>query len=300
MRVARILLICACALFADGPGALASGNIAPPTAEPLESVMVMQVDGWIRIDPEGGVADFTIDSELLPKLRQNLERTVRGWRFEPVVIDGTPRMVRARTRVVLAASQIGNAYRITVDNVTFPNEPDAEASLPDDLPPPIGAGKLEPPSWPRGLLGANVSGQVLLCLRIGAGGRVEEVVAVQSMLFDVKGKDRVLRDVIQQFERSALITARRWHFKISAERGRMSADERSVNVPVVFAMERRPDVDLPGRWRTIVRAPQRAVQWLPESPDSPKVGVSDVAAGEVMSSSSLVKLNTDVVGMIVM
>jgi hypothetical protein len=42
------------------------------------------------------------------------------------------------------------------------------------------------------------------------------------------------------------------------------------------------------------------VDWVPESFEDQRVGVSDVAAGEVMSASQEVKLKTDVVGMDVM
>ena len=260
----------------------------------------MQVDGWISINPEGGVAEFQTETPLLPALHENLERVVLKWRFQPVMIDGVPRMVRAKTRVILARNRVGKVYVVKVDNVTFPNNPDAKAETIKESPQPITALSMQPPNWPRGLLGANVSGQVLLYIRVGADGRAEQVVAVQSMLFDVKGKNSVLRDVIDQFERSALLGATHWRFNVPADRGQMSAENRTVSVPVVFLMEKRPELELPGRWRTIVRNPTRPVEWLPKSPDVKQAGVTDVAAGELMSASSEAKLNTDVVGMIVM
>ncbi|MFA5901870.1 MAG: hypothetical protein WC829_22465 [Hyphomicrobium sp.] len=262
--------------------------------------MVMQVDGWIRINPEGEVADFTSDTKLLPKLRENLDRIVHTWRFEPVLIEGTPRMVRARTRIVLAANRVGDVYQVKVDNVTFPSNSDATAGTEEVAPWPMTGHRITPPSWPKAMRSMNVSGQVLLCILVGADGHPEKVLAVQSMLFDVKGETRVLRKAIAQFERSAMSAAQRWHLNIPAARSHMPPEHRTVRVPVEFIMGTHAGSELPGQWRLIVRNSTRPVDWVPASPDTPNVGVSDVAAGEIMSSSSLVKLNSVVIGTIVM
>jgi hypothetical protein len=287
-------------LFGTFPAQLLASEAAPAAVEPLESVLITQVDAWVTLNPDGGVIDFQTDAKLLPALQVNLERIVRNWRFEPFLIEGQRRDARAKTRIVLAATKVGDAYTVKVDNVTFPNEAADAAGTTDLSSEPITADNLRPPNYPTGLLQAGVSGEVLLCIRVGADGRAEQVIARQTMLYDVKGKDHILREAIGLFEQSAVHRAKGWRFNVSAARGRMPVEERTVYVPVEFMIGRKPVVQKPGMWRTIVRVPKRQADWLPASSDAQNAGVADVAAGEVLSFSSLVKLDTDVVGMVVM
>lgn len=300
MRLPGHWLMTACLLLAAVAPPLSAGSGAPAAAEPLESIVITHVDGWIDFSPAGQAVGFQTDANLLPALRENLERTARNWRIEPILIDGTPRQVRAKTRVVLAATRLGDKYSVKVDNVTFPTEPNVAAGPIDGSPAPISGQKLRPPRYPFELMQANVSGRALICIRVGADGSAEEVVAVQTMLFDVKGKERNLRKAIELMEKSAVSAAKSWRFNISAERGRMSAKERTVRVPVEYFMGRKPVVETSGLWRTVVRVPMRTVGWVPESAESQKVGVTDVAAGEIQPATSVVKLDTNVVGTIVM
>jgi hypothetical protein len=300
VRISSQWLVAACLLFAAAPPSL-SARTAPTEADvPLESVVITQVDGWIDVSPSGEIVAFQTDTTLAPALRQNLERTVLRWRVQPVLIDGAPHQVRAKTRVVLAASRIGEKYSVKIDNVTFPNETDtaADASNPDVSG--FSGKQLRAPRYPASLLQAGVSGKVLLCLRVGADGRPEEVVAVQTMLYDVKGLDRNLRKAIALMEDSAVSAARGWTFNLSAERAAQSAEYRTAKVPVEYMMGSKPVPEKPGQWRTVVRVPMRKVDWLPASSDSQKIGVSDMAAGEVMTADSVVKLDSNVVGTVVM
>jgi len=97
-----------------------------------------------------------------------------------------------------------------------------------------------------------------------------------------------------------MFAARQWRFNISAVRGQMAAAQRTVNVPVEFVADAKPGWELPGQWRTIVRVPKRPVEWLPKSSDLQNVGVSDVAAGEMVPALGQVRLETDVAGALVM
>ena len=150
-----------------------------------------------------------------------------------------------------------------IDNVVFPGDPDtAFARRTDHLPPSPRAG-CRPPSYPPGLLKAGVSGMVLLGIQVGADGKAAQVVAVQSMLYDLKGADKPLLEAIELMERSAIRGAQRWSFKISPERGALPAKDRTVTVPVEYGIGRQPDA-VNGKWRTVVRVPKREMDWLPQ------------------------------------
>jgi len=155
VRLAKDLLTAVCLLAGLIPvQLLARAAESPP--ETIESVKILQVDGWVQITEQGGVADFQTDSPLVPTLREKLSRIVFNWRFQPVLVEDKPGSVRAKTRVVLAATRVGDGYQVRIDNVTFPREP-AVVPGPSDF-----SGKsMDPPPWPRALAGVNVSGSVL-------------------------------------------------------------------------------------------------------------------------------------------
>jgi len=301
VRISSRLLLAACLLIGAMSAQVCAADAAVPADEPLESVVILQVDGWIDLGPDGAITRFETETTLTPALRENLERTVLTWRAEPVVIDGKPTQVRAKTRVVLAATRLGDTYSVKVDNVSFPRGLEVDVGRPiAGTVPRITGNHLGSIIYPARLERAGVSGRTLLCIRVGADGRAEEIVAIQSMLYNVQGQERNIRKAIALIEQAAVSGAKAWRFNIPVERGRMAADARTVRVPVEYLMRNVPTLDKPGAWRNVVRVPIRKVDWLPESADSQRVGVSDVAAGELMSADSVVKLDTSVVGTVVM
>jgi TonB family protein len=260
--------------------------------------MTMQVDGSIVIDPQGQVSEFTIDTPLLDKMRVALDRTVRTWRFEPVIVDGAPRTARAKMRVILSALAQGDNYQVKIDNVVFPGVSGTDNTAPP-LPPLITAKSLQPPRYPPALVFAGVSGTVLLAVKVGADGQVAQVMAVQSALLDVKGDKSTLSKAVQMFEQSAIGVAKTWRFNVGSKEGPLSARDMTVTVPITYMVEGKKPV-APGTWRTEVRAPPRPIEWLQDEPDVQTIGVADVADGEVLPVGSALTLVTHVVGTIVM
>lgn len=70
------------------PPAVAAAKSEQPA---MESVLTARLDGWLIIDTDGSVPDLGIETEVPAALRESLDRTVRRWRFHPVVIDGEVR-----------------------------------------------------------------------------------------------------------------------------------------------------------------------------------------------------------------
>ncbi len=284
----------ACFVLLAGAAPAASGS-AEPSASPdtLERVITLPVDGSILITPQGQVAEFQSNTPLPPELREKVDRNVLAWRFR-MTSDNLLLGGRAQIRVVLAATKVGDGYAVKIDNVLFPGVPDPRAAA-FETTPLISGKSLKPPLFPMPLQRAGVSGTVLLAVLVGADGHAEKVIPVQSMVFDVRGSDRVLAEAIRQFEKSAVYAARRWTYNVAPARGALPADARTVMVPVAFTME-ETDSTAPGTWRTVVRAPKRSIEWLPDVPGSQHVGVSDINAGEMIPAVSLVQLTSDVIG----
>lgn len=262
---------------------------------PVESVVAMQVDGWVSFDTLGQVEDYRITTPVHESIRAGLDGTVRKWKFHPVLVDGVPRRAKTRMRVTLAAKQESDGVRLKVDNVVFPSEPGDVTAKVDGQPEPISGRKLRPPGYPLGLMQQGVAGAVLLAIRVGPDGRAAEVIAVQSMLYDVRGGASALRVGIRMLEKSAVDAAKGWTFNVPATENLRNADEQTVTVPVEYVMD-KAKVNLAGQWRTIVRVPKRSIGWRTPAPGTQSVGVADAVAGELIPLNSAIALATDVAG----
>lgn len=262
---------------------------------PVESVVAMQVDGWLSFDTVGAVEDYRITTQLPESIRAALDGTVRKWKFHPVMVDGVARRATTRMRVTLAANQEADGIHVKVDNVVFPTEQGDVTAKVDGQPEPISGKKLRPPGYPVGLMQQGVSGAVLLAIRVGPDGRAAEVLAVQSMLYDVRGGPSALRVGIRMLEQSAVDAAKGWTFNVPATDKPRNADEQTVTVPVDYVMG-KAKVNPAGKWRTIVRIPKRTIGWMTPEVGTQSVGVADAVAGELIPLNSAVALVTNVVG----
>lgn len=263
---------------------------------PIESVVAMQVDGWVSFDTLGQVEDYQITTPVHESIRAGLDGTVRKWKFHPVLVDGTPRRAKTRIRVTLAARQESDGIHVKVDNVVFPSEQDEQTAKVDGRPEPITGKTLRAPAYPVGLMQQGVAGAVLLAIRVGPDGRAAEVLAVQSMLYDVRGGASALRVGIRMLEQSAVSAAKDWTFNVPATAKTRTADEQTVTVPVKYLMD-KAKANLAGQWRTIVRVPKRAISWKTPERGTQSVGVADAVSGELIPLNSAIALATDVVGM---
>lgn len=280
--------------------ALASESKRVPESA-LESVMTMQIDSQISLDEKGALVAFKIETGVPDVLRQKLERMVGAWRFTPTPSpDGIARPVVSPMRMTLAATKVGEGYRVKVDNVIFPKK---TTPVNGESTAGISARKLFPPRYPIGLDRKGVSAIVLVSIRVGADGRVEDAVSVQSMLLNTTGRDSGLAWALKEFEASSLVSARRWQFDVPASLAQADPAARTVNVPIHFISDSRNNPVMnpeAGGWRVEVRTPRREIPWLQAAPGQQRIGVSDMARGDVVPAVGLVKLDTNVIGMDVM
>ena len=307
MRVLSRMLLAMCLLLAVGPGQALAMDADPSALEPLESVLIMPVDGIIVIDPQGQVAEFHMDKPMVPKhtsaveqVHALLDRAVRQWRFEPVLIDGTPRRVSTKMRVVLAAHKVSDGYQIKIDNVVFPGEANPQMVRAEEIQPQITGKKLRPPLDPGGPLTDGVTGKVLLYLQVSADGRVEQVIAAQTLIYDASRSQSAWRKAIHAFERAAVSLAKDWTFNVPDGYAHLPAAYRTVAVPVQYSVRSQPDVDATGMWYPVVRVALRKPEWLQVTPNAQHIGVADVGEGEIIPANSSVKLITNVVGTMAM
>lgn len=297
-----LCLLAAASSSAALPPAPADTAALPPAsadaAAPLESVVTMRLDGSITVDERGQVSEFHLDTPVVPVISTALGRIVPQWQFKPVLVDGKPHSARAKVRMILAAQKVGETYQARIDNAVFRDSFDASANA-NESPALITAKRMPPPAYPFGALQAGISGRVLLAVKVRADGRADKVMPVQTLLFDVKGRELVLRAAIKQFEQAAVNATRSWRFNVAPRNTPRTDADMTVMVPVQYIVG-SAQLDAPGTWHTVIRGPKRKAQWLGEAPGLQRIGASDASGTELIPATSVVQLATEVAGAPVM
>lgn len=258
----KIFSLCAAFLLVAG--------MAQAKDDPIFDLVAI---GMLEVGPDGAVHDYTLETELDPNVAALVDRTVRGWRFEPVLVNGQPVIAVTRMRLELEALPRGDEYALRVADVSLgsPN--------PADLP---------PPPYPRSALDAHVGAKVTMLLQVDADGRVRDVHIEQVSLSERMGKrDELFR---QRFADASREAALGWTYDM----GELIDGEpvaARFRVPVEFGMRRAND------WserQAYVPGPYHPSPWA--DPDKAEASIGMLAKGEVQPLDSRVKLSHDVIG----
>jgi hypothetical protein len=275
---------------------LSAATATDKPLETIESLSVLAVEGDVYINADGTLADYRIDTPAPGDTAAKVVNVARGWRFEPSLVDGKPHAVVARMRVSLAATQVGGGYQVRVDSVSFPGLSQQRREYFEAAGTYVHVAKnATRPDYPHGLAQSGVAGRVLVALRYDDSGKVTDVAAVQSMLYDRRETEQVASRAIGMYEGAALAAPRQWRVQNAT-----AAPFRVVFTNVEFVTDRSDKRGAdgaaaePGKWRLISRTPRRHVEWV----DGGRVpGVSDVASGELEPvADATLKLSSPVVG----
>lgn len=276
------LALCLAALpaFARGP------NVP---AKPLETVMSLQVKGEVDIDAAGSVVAFRFDAPPPESVRAAVESTIRGWRFVPIAEGEAVQAQTISMRMALVASDTGGTYRARIENVSL-SAPGASGTAVRDTVT-LQVKSLRPPRYPAGLY--EISCKVLVGLRVGLDGKIEDAFVVQSALMDAQDQSEGARRALKYFEDATLDTARRWRFEVVRGQGVPTPADMTVFVPVNYSPQGR---EVHGKWRSIVRTVRTPAPWLPQADDRSRLGVADVGDSGAVPDAAKVRLATEQAG----
>jgi hypothetical protein len=240
------------------------GALAKAESDVLESLSLMHVVGTLVSEPDGSVSSVHVDSRLDASLLPAVERTMRGMRFRPAVVNGVAQQVNSAFELSLAARKTteGN-YRVSVDGVSFAPVKGGNLLHPDDETGTyqVDAVELKPPVYPMDAQMKGAMGRVLLAIRFDRAGNCMDAAVVSSMLYETsEGRAPGGRRALVSFERAALDAARRWKAKITLGRGAEGADGYTAMTPVVFTLT-DIDLDADGQWLSVKRMPLREIPW---------------------------------------
>lgn len=250
-------------------------------AEKPRPTYELEATGDIEINPDGAVRSYTLKSDLKPAIAAIVDKSVRGWKFEPIAFEGKPAIGLTSMRLALIATPVdGGQYALKVANVWFGQ--------------PALAQKMIPPEYPVDALYAHLGAKVVLVLKLDQQGNVVDVFPEQTSL-TATGNPRVVEKWRHVFERVSIATAKKWKFNMT-EKVNGEAIESSVRIPIAYQLSGGSSPKTDNRWQGFVPGPIHAIPWV--SPDSfvveePRDTLKD---GEAQPLTSRFRLKQEVVG----
>jgi hypothetical protein len=255
---------------------------AVPVAE-TATALEMSADGEIQVATDGTVSDYRLRSELPPMVADLVDKDVRGWRFEPVVVEGTPVVAKTAMHLALKAEPAGehDSYRIKIVNVIFgaPRHHD----------------RIKQPHYPEQAVRAHVGAKVLLAMRLGENGRVTDVQTYQTSLDARASSENDAEHWRKMFEEASVTAAHSWTYDLS-ETFNGKTIETNVIVPVVFSLLNVPgSAPQPGQWKAYVPGPVHPAPWMTDRAFADR-DLSTLPDGQSIPLDSRFHLKNDVIG----
>ncbi|MBF6023041.1 energy transducer TonB [Lysobacter niastensis] len=214
-----------------------------------------------------------------------LGKAVKGWKFEPVVIDG--KTVRARTKMsvrIVAKPIDENRAEVRIASANF-----GEGGNPGEF---ITSKELAPPKYPEMAAMNGVKGTVYLVVRIGRDGTVEDVIAEQVNLKVVDHESGMTR-WRNMLAKTAISTARRWTFNPPTVGEEVGKAFWLARVPVDFLLHDEKLTPY-GQWEAYIPGPRASTPWLGAMDAA--LGADAVAGGGMHPIGSGPKLLTPLDG----
>lgn len=249
------------------------------------AVPEMNAKGEVQIAPDGQVSDYRLQSRLSPKISEVIDHNVRGWRFEPVVIDGRAVTAKTAMHLGLRTEPVEGGkdnYALRIVSVRFGQVKVVRAT---------------PPRYPHAAIEAHVGGKVMLAVRLDEAGKVLDVQPYQTSL-DARARDeREAEHYRGILEKAALEAARNWQYDLS-DRVDGKAVGMIAMIPVAFALCNSPP-SCPklheGTWRALIPGPVHPAPWMSRQV-ADNQDLSALGDGQAMPVDSRFRLKDNVVG----
>ncbi|HDS1040627.1 TPA: energy transducer TonB [Stenotrophomonas maltophilia] len=217
----------------------------------------MTLSGVIDIGREGQVEGFQLDhrEKVAADVASLVDRTVKAWRFQPVLVDGAPVQARTAVRLRLLADNLTDStMQIRVADANFGKLHDEKNPSSDD----VTAVKLRPPMYPEKAAAIRGQGVVLLLVKVGRDGKVADVVAERTNLTTV-GSERTMQMLRDVLAKASVRNARDWTFRPPTTGEDKDREFWTVRVPVSYAFD--PKETRYGRWSAYIPGPRQQAPW---------------------------------------
>jgi hypothetical protein len=262
-------IACAIVLTIGAIGIASAQKATPPVIE-------LTARGEIQIAPDGHVNDYQLKSELSPTVAALVDRTVRGWRFEPVLVDGKAVIAKTTMSIHLHGEPAaGDSYSLRIASVNFGT---------------LTRSRLDPPEYPSDAVRVGLGARVVLSLLIDADGKVVQAIPLQTSLDMRARSEREAEAWRKQFERASVRAAERWRYHPSEFVNGKAMSKRYAIAPIVFNMRNHESI-------AYVPGPVHPAPWDKANTDSKDEGrFAQLSDGEAASTNTNFRLKDDVVG----
>jgi hypothetical protein len=221
--------------------------------------MSMLITASINIQADGSVGAHRIDrADKVPgAVRQLVDATVSGWRFQPVLVGGKPAPVRTpATLRIVAKPQDDGGYQLSLGGASFGRYSDKEGTE-------VTAADLRPPKYPPDAYNRSIKGTVYVILKIGRDGSVLDAAAEQVNLTGIRDASQADRG--REWLADATVRqARHWRFNPPNSGEEAGKPFWLLRIPVAYYFngEKEPAY---GAWEGYVRGPKLRPAWVDDA-----------------------------------
>lgn len=240
-----------------GAGALAqpldstSADVGEHARKSMREQVVgaMVLTGTLVVADDGTVTAHAIDrtAEVPPEVLRHIGRHIPHWRVRSA--DGMPDEMHFSVRVV-ALPQGSGHHVLSLAGASIRMAPDRDRE-------PTVAGRLKRPEYPRSHVANGIGGEVVMIVKLGPDGSVQDLVAEQVNL-DVVGPVDEVAQVRADFAAHTAAAARLWKFRMPIKGPLANEPYLSVRVPVTYGTKPRPRY---GQWMYYVPGPRQPIPW---------------------------------------
>jgi hypothetical protein len=251
-------------------------------ANQASPVLDLDAYGEVQIAPDGHVSDYRLQSTLAPDVAALVDRNVRAWHFEPIVVDGAAVVAKTAMHLHLNAElQEGrNSYIVRVSAIDF-GEPQRKAQV-------------KAPRYPGEAAHARLGAKVLLSLRLDDAGNVVDAQPYQTSL-DARARSEFQAEQWRKlFERASVAAAKNWHYDLTETVNGKKIGTNAI-VPIVYAIS-EPGTPKSDDWKAYVPGPVHPAPWATPSQLAGAHDFSTLADGKTLSLDSRFQLKESVIG----
>lgn len=248
-------------------------------AEKAAAFYELNVEGEVRIAPDGHVNDYRIKNELAAPVAALVRKNVLAWHFDPILVDGKAVEAKTAMHLQLHTESAGNTDEFVVRIASI------------DFGTPTRSSSVRPPRYPGAAIEARLGAKVVLSARLDETGKVVEAVPYQTSL-DARARDEKEAEKWRRvFEKASIAAAKTWRYDLSETVGGRPIGN-NVIIPIVYHIGSSPSASS-NRWSGFVPGPIHPAPW--SMPDDEK-RVAELGDGETRSTSSRFHLKDDVIG----
>lgn len=215
-------------------------------AQSGKAALEMDADGEVQIATDGHVSDYRLTTRLAPAVAELVDRSARGWKFEPVLVDGRPVLAKTHMHLRLRAEPTGSGDQVRLRVV------ETNFGAPKGI-------RMKPPHYPEEAVQLHLGGRVLLTLKIDEQGNVIDVLPYQTSLDHRASSEQEAEHYRGVLERASIAAARTWHFDMTEMINGKPMGTVAM-VPIMYTV-RDTATPPPNKWRAFAPGPVHPAPW---------------------------------------